>query len=418
LGLRLAYSCIAVFLGVFTVSSAALAAFSGRTFVSPSNQAPFLPSAGVDADGDVLYAWDDLLTQRIVVRPRSAAGALGPVRIVSPPGEQAVAPQVAVAPDGDALILWLVNDGSIQRIRGRTRSAAGALGPMRTFATGASLSNLSVKMDADGDALVLWLNGDHLVQVRHFSKENVLGATQVVEQTPDFTLSVPQMAVAPNGLAHIAWLASFDGGNRLLARTRHADGTLGVEGSANAGFGVPIAFRMAISDVGRAMFVVMQTNHRIDARRREVDGEMGGGKIIGTGDATQTFDVTNDPAGNAVIMWNATDGVNARPLPNGPDPGPVKRLAAGDNASGVGLLTLPDRTTVLVWMTVEQSPTKVRVFAQLRRRNGTYAPAQLLSPVIPNTTLPFAAAGAGGDVAVSWVRQFNSAFRLETIFGP
>jgi hypothetical protein len=408
---------LATIIGAFMITSA-LAAFSGRTLVSPANQAAFLASAGVDADGDVLYGWDDFLTGRIAIRAKAAAGAFGAATFISPAGERASAPQVVVAPNGRALILWLVNDTSSQRIRGRTRAAAGALGPVQTFATGTTLSSLSVKMDGDGDAYAVWTNGDHLVQLRTLSKTNVLGPIQQIAAHATDSFSNAQIAVAPNGLLQIAWLRSVGGNDRIEARTRTAAGALLVTNTVTGPTPKPIGISVAINSAGRALIVWMESNKTIRARTRASGGTLGAKTLIGTADQTLTFGVTSDAAGNAVIMWNATNGINVRPLSAAGATGTVKQLVATDNSSGVGLATLKNGSTVFLWMTVAQSPTRVQVFARQRLKNGGYTLQQTLSPVIPNTTIPFLAAGPEGDVVALWIRNVNSAFRLETILGP
>ena len=398
--------------------TSALAAFSGRTLVSPANQAAFLASAGVDADGDALFAWDDFLTGRVAIRAKAAAGAFGPSTFISPAGERATAPQVVVAPDGRALVVWLVNDSSSQRIRGRTRAATGALGQLLTIATGTAFSGLSVKMDADGDAFIIWTKGDHLVQLRTLSKSNVLGPVQQIAAHATDNFSNAQIAVAPSGLSQIAWLREVGGNQRIEARTRTAAGALLAIQTVTGPNPEPIGVRVAINSGGRALIVWMESDSKIRVRARPSGGALGAKTLIGTGDQTLTFGVTNDAAGKAVIMWNATNGINARPLSAAGATGTVKQLVATDNSSAVDLATLKNGSTVFLWMTVAQSPTRVQIFSRLRLSNGTYPPQQTLSPVIPNTTVPFLAAGPGGDVVALWIRNVSSAFRLETIFGP
>jgi hypothetical protein len=216
----------------------------------------------------------------------------------------------------------------------------------------------------------------------------------------------------------VAWLRSVGGNDRIEARTRTAGGGLLATNIVTGPNPEPIAISMAINSAGRAVVVWMESNRTIRARTRASAGTLGAKTLIGTGDQTLTFDVTSDAAGNAVIMWNATNGINARPLSAAGATGTVKQLVATDNSSGVGLATLKNGSTVFLWMTVSQSPTRVQVFARQRLKNGAYTLQQTLSPVIPNTTIPVLAAGPEGDVVALWVRNVSSAFRVETIFGP
>jgi hypothetical protein len=120
-----------------------------------------LPELAVDGDGDAVFAWQrkgPAVTQ-IETRARSAAGALSPVQALSSETVNAAEPRVAVDADGDAVYAWEAPDATTGkfRIHGRTRSAAGALGQVRLLSgEGADAHDGQVGMAADGTAVFAW----------------------------------------------------------------------------------------------------------------------------------------------------------------------------------------------------------------------------------------------------------------------
>jgi hypothetical protein len=113
---------------------------------------------GMDGAGNALAVWRRFngIDFRIEARALSAAGVLGPIHRLSPAGQEASDPQVAVGADGNAVAVWHRSISSANfRIQGRTRSAAGVLGPLENI-SGADASFAQVVLDADGDAVAVW----------------------------------------------------------------------------------------------------------------------------------------------------------------------------------------------------------------------------------------------------------------------
>jgi len=171
-----------------------------------------LPQLAVEGDGDAVFAWQrkgPAVTQ-IETRSRSAAGAVSPVQALSSATVNAAEPRVAVDATGDAVFAWGAPDATSGkfRIHGRTRSAAGALGPVRLLSDdGADASDAQVDVAADGTAVFAWRRnpgtGD-LVESRTLSPTGTLGAVQNVGTSPE-PLSLG-LAVSDNGNAVAAWL--------------------------------------------------------------------------------------------------------------------------------------------------------------------------------------------------------------------
>jgi hypothetical protein len=64
--------------------------------------------AGIDSDGNAVFAWDgfDASKERVFARSADAAGHLGPIRALSPAGINSAFPELAVNPAGTAAVVW------------------------------------------------------------------------------------------------------------------------------------------------------------------------------------------------------------------------------------------------------------------------------------------------------------------------
>jgi hypothetical protein len=188
----------------------------------------------VDGDGDVVFAWEqvDGSSFRVQVRALSAGGVLGPVQNVSPASEQAVGGRVAMNPDGDAVVVWMANIGGIVRVRARARSAAGALGAVRTL-SGPTFNTADnrIGIDAAGNATASWTSSDgsHLrLQARSLSAGGALGPVRDISPSGiDVVNTMTGLGVDATGHAVFVWIRNDHGSvNVVQARELAADGTM------------------------------------------------------------------------------------------------------------------------------------------------------------------------------------------------
>jgi hypothetical protein len=123
----------------------------------------YTPRVAVEGDGDAVFTWDDPTESgAVLARFRSAAGALGPIRTLAP---DAGSPRVAVDGAGNAVFTWLIHDGSVPqpdpcctRVQTRTRSAGGALGPTQTISpAGQDGAASQVAVNDAGNAAATWI---------------------------------------------------------------------------------------------------------------------------------------------------------------------------------------------------------------------------------------------------------------------
>jgi uncharacterized protein YheU (UPF0270 family) len=172
----------------------------------------------LDPGGDAIFAWlgFDGTVARTQTRARSAAGALSPIQTLSDPGKHAYFPRVGIDPGGDAVILWQRFDGIENRIQVRSRSAAGALGATQTLSgTGESIAvKAQLAVDPQGNAVVVWEHRDptcdsclNIQDVRALIRfaDGTVGAIQTLSSAANMYAQEPQVAVGPNGHAFVVW---------------------------------------------------------------------------------------------------------------------------------------------------------------------------------------------------------------------
>ena len=188
------------------------------------------PRVGIADNGDAVFAWPrhDGSFSRLQVRGRTAGGALGLIRFVSLPNTQAATPDIAVDASGDALLAWENSTGGPTRVQARSRTSAGALGPVKTVSIASLFAFFpQIGMQDDGDAIVVWQRNDFRIQARAISSAGVLGALQSIS-SPTGSSNQPQVAYDESGVAVFVFEHAAPSSNPTIqARSRSAGGTLG-----------------------------------------------------------------------------------------------------------------------------------------------------------------------------------------------
>jgi hypothetical protein len=295
----------------------AASALSSTQTLSPIGYSGERPYVAVDPDGDAVAAWmrTEVAEYRIQAGSRSAAGALGPIKTLSKAGQQALFPKVAVDADGDAVIAWMRFDGMHYRVQARTLSADGVTGPVRTLSkAGADAWNPRVAIDADGDALIVWRrhDGAHIrVQARALSKTGVLGPVQSLSAAGR-SADNPEVAMDADGDAIAVWQDQYGTTWRVQTRTRSKSGALGaIQTLSKAG---QSAFhpQVAADADGDAAFVwayLDGSHYRVQARFRSKAGALGKVRTLSpTGVLAGGQRVVMDADGGAVAIWYQFDG--------------------------------------------------------------------------------------------------------------
>jgi hypothetical protein len=389
---RLALGTMGALLLALAAAAPAGAAWSSP-FVSQSSQTTAVeePSGvAIDADGDSFHVWvrSDSVVQG---RTRSAAGRLGPVLTLSKTGleiPEALMPKVAANPSGGSLFAWLTtnatgtqnliqgrfraadgtlkpiqnlvaqstdlgeileydlalsnngsgvvawhNQGATSDIKARVRPAAGAMGQVKTIATGGLDGETAfpeVEMDNGGEAVFAWqaatANIEGRIQARVLSPTGTLGPVKTLA-SPNATLggeegTASQLAVNPSGDAVFTWTRTdaLTGKDLVEGRVLTDDNVLKPTVKLSAGDTEVSEPEVDIANSGAAVFAWGQKSLtagkvQLLGRSLSATNTLGQTKTL-SGNTNDVFHghVGVNATGNALFLWEDKDATTGKPV--------------------------------------------------------------------------------------------------------
>jgi hypothetical protein len=374
----------------------------------------------------------------------SAQASFSAPTTISAGGQNASRPEVAVTPSGTAVFVWRrfdgTNAGCCTRIQTRTRSASGVFSPVQTLsAPGQNADHPpQVGVDNSGNAVFVWrrFTGTSpeccaIIQTRARSAGGTLSSVQSLS-SPGQNATAPQVAVAPNGNAIIAW-SRFDGSGpgcceRIQIRTRSAAGTLGpVETISRAGHHGDDP-EVAVDPAGNAVFVwerFVPTSpgccKLIEGRARSATGTLSAVQALSTlsvnaGDVR----VAVDAGGDAVFSWLRSDQTSqacciraqTRARSAAGTLSPVQTISnPGQDASDAEVGVDADGDALLFWTRRDGTSQACcdRVQARSRSTTGTLGPIQILSAGGQRAVAPRLGVDANGNAVIAWARADGTA---------
>lgn len=291
--------------------------FSSIQVLSAAGQPAWMHDLAINENGDAIFAWvrSDGTNQRVQIRTRSAAGTFSSVQTVSPAGFDAHWPAVAIDAGGNALVAWQGHDGTFFRVRARTRSAGGSLGPMQTLSpAGEAGWSPRIAMEPTGRAIVTWYRLDtdsnYRVQMRERDAAGTWSAVQTISEL-GVSAQNPQIALMPNGAAMFVWTR---GGTNILvqARKRSVNGQLGNVQTLSEPGQNALGARLAVDGSGTTIFTWYRsdgTDLRVQARTRSSTGTLSAVQTLSPAGADSSYpNVAVDPNGNAIVVWERFNG--------------------------------------------------------------------------------------------------------------
>jgi hypothetical protein len=318
------------FLLALALPASAQATWQSLGRLSAAGQDASSPQVGVDSNGNAVLVWvqfdgtratDDPATKccfRVFARTRSAAGALGPVESISAAGKNTSVPQVAVDPAGNAVFTWALNNGTNDVIQARRRSAAGALSAIQTLsAAGQNAEEPQVAVDPNGNAVFVWERFDgsnpagnccFLIQTRRRASTGTLSAIQTLSTTGQSGFS-PQVGIDTNGNAVYAWTAFTGTRDDVQLRARTSTGTLSALQTLSSKEAGQAAIAVAPNGNSVITWVELDGTDLIKTRTRTATGTLSAVQILSTaGQYAEEPQVAIDNNGNAVFVWERFDG--------------------------------------------------------------------------------------------------------------
>lgn len=355
-----------------------------------------------------------------VTRPAPALGGPSEAADLSPAGEVVDGSDVAVAPDGTATVVWSARQGGGDfQVFARRIAPDGIRGPVQQLsASGQDALAPQVAVAPDGTATVAWVRSDgadFLAQARRIAPDGTPEESTKNLSNTGQDAAEPQVAVAPDGTSTVVW-KRFDGSHYLVQERRIAP-----DGTREASFHVlseakqdAVEPQVAAGPDGVATVVWSRfdgTNSIVQERRIEADGE--------PAEATQSLSLAGENAiepevaaagdGTATVVWDRFDGshwiVQAQRLSAAglPEGGAANLSASGHDAAEPQLALAEDGAATVAWDRFDGSSFVV----QARRLDPGGEPAGSavdLSATGRDAGEPAVAIAPSGTATVLWSR--------------
>jgi hypothetical protein len=228
-------------------------------------------------------------------------------------------PQIAFAANGNAIAVWLQMDGMNQNVWANRYVAGTGWGTAELIETDNTRHafNPQIASDPNGNAIAVWFQEDgtrYNIWANRYVAGTGWGTAELIETDNAGFAFHPQIAFDPGGNAIAVWYQS-DGTRTNVWARRHVAGsgwgTAELIETDNAGSvsGPQISF----DPNGNAIAVWNQhdgTRENIWANRYVAGTGWGTAELIETDNAGYAFnpEVAIDPNGNAVVVWNQFDG--------------------------------------------------------------------------------------------------------------
>jgi hypothetical protein len=391
--------------------------------ISPAAEMAAGPDVDVAPDGTATVVWSARTGGELGVFARRIEpdGTRGAVQRLSAAGGDALAPRVTLAPDGTATVVWTRWDGADFRIQTRQISPGGVPAEATRTLSGSGQDALDPQVDVapDGEATVVWKRWDgfhYLVQVRRIAPDGSSETTSQRLSESGKDAVEPQVAVAEDGTATVAW-SRFDGEDSIVqVRRVAADGALEATTADLSALGESaIQPRVAVASDGAATIVWNRfdgSSWLIQARRISPAGapEAGTENLSASGQSAAEPQLALDSEGAATVVWDRFDGgnfvVQARRLtPTGGPAGSAFNLSAGGrDAADPRLAIAPDDRATILWS--RSDGTNWIVQRRDLAADGTLGSTESLSAAGRSAGDPALAWGSDGRPVMTW-KRFN-----------
>ena len=397
-------------------------ASASPTWLAPENLSPEStnaehPQVALDAAGDAVAVWQRWVDERLVIQTatRLAGTSWRADQNLSEAGVDAHGPQIAVNPAGDAVAVWYQAVGdSYYVIEAAVRPVGGTWGaPQDLSAPGATADLPQVAIDRAGDAIAVW---------RRFSPAPYV---QAAVRPAGGTWSAPQDLTAPGGDAEGAEVAFDSAGNAIAVWVRFNGANFIVQAAARpagGGWSLPQDLsatggdsanpQIALDSAGNAVAVWERSegaNVKIQTAVRPAGGAWSAPQDLSApGEDAREPEVAFDGWGNAMAIWSRSNGahyvIQAAERPFGGGWGAAEDLSAAGHSADVPQLALdPLGDAIAVWRRSDDGSNGIAQ-AALRPAGGTWGAIRDLSGSGEAAFDPDVAVDPAGNGLAVWMR--------------
>jgi hypothetical protein len=363
--------------------------------------------------------------------PAPPAGTADPAQPadLSGPAEMATGADVAVAADGTATVAWSARDGGAFAVFTRRIAPDGTPGTtVRLSDPAQDALDPRVAVAPDGTATVAWVRSDGtslLVQARRIAPDGTPEAgTKNLSQTGR-DASAPQLAVAADGTATVAW-QRFDGFNYLVQERRldPAGNRIPPESVNELSAAAADAVEpQVVTGPGGAATVVWSrytsTGAAVEAQRIEASGAPAAATAVLSPTDRNAVQprIATAGDGSAAVVWTVTEsghtmvqGLRLNSAGNPLSP-PLLLSAPGGDAVEPDLAVGPDGAATAVWERFDGAAFVIQGRRLLA--DGSLAAPLDLSAAGADAAEPAVAVSPAGTATVLWSRSDGSRFLVQ-----
>ena len=280
------------------------------------------PQIAFDPSGNAISVWhqSDGVRNNIWSNRYTAGTGWGTaIKIETDDAGHAMAPQIAFDPSGNAISVWHQSDGTRNNIWSNRYTAGTGWGTAIKIETddAGHAAAPQIAFDPSGNAIAVWFQSDGVrnnIWANRYTAGTGWGTAEAIETDDAGHAAAPQIAFDPSGNAIAVWYQS-DGTRDNIRSNRYTAGTgwgtaikIETDDAANATFP-----QIAIDSGDSAISVWVQSDGvltNIWANRYTAETGWGTAEKIETNDAgfAEAPQIAFDPSGNAISVWQQSDG--------------------------------------------------------------------------------------------------------------
>jgi PKD domain/PASTA domain len=334
------------------------------------------PRVGFDAAGDALAVWQQQTLIQTAVRP--AGGAWSTPEDISTGCPGATMPRLAVNPAGRAFAVWECTENTATVVQATVRASVnGAWAtPQDVSSSSGTTRDPQVALDPDGDAVVVWSYvDDRQLSTVQASWRSAAGPWRPPDVLSAASLEVPypQVAIDAAGNATTVWQ----------------------------------------EDAGTCCVV--------EASQHPLGGSWAAPTVLSDPNGyAERPQVATDAAGNAIAIWSGnltTFRAQVAVHPAGSAWGQAETVSnEGVDAFEPQVAVTSGGAAVAAWVAVQGGRDIAQAIS--RSSDGTWSPAQDLTPVSDQINAPQLAIADDGDAVAVWTRVASSVRTIQAARRP
>jgi hypothetical protein len=346
----------------------------------------------------------------------------------------AMRPSIAFDGSGNAMAVWQQSDGTRFNIWARRYVADSGWGTATLIETDNS-DNAEfprVAVDSSGNAIAVWHQSDgtrNNIWTNRYEPDSGWGTAALIEEDDTGTAEFPEVAVDSSGNAFAVWQQSNGSINLIWASRYEAGGSWGtrtqIDTDNTYGASAP---QIAFDDSGNAIAVWQQsdsTRNNIWANRYQASGDIWGTAELIETDNTNTATrprIALDSSGNAIAVWQQSDGTSTNILANRYDVDGDSWDGAEEIESDTGNAEWPriafdgSGNALAVWRQYDADSSSNNLWANRYEAGGSWGTAELIESIDGTVYTaggrPELVADDNGNALVVWIHQNDAIYSV------